>query len=190
MAAARRSSALTSLVALAFLAAGCGVISSAFTGLPLSTRSSRVARANYDSGKVNLGVDATLVDKTMLPEPVLNVDASTTAAITECLEEGCSVEALMALDAKLAADEKEIAETMGVVAAKQKTEYSEEAATALAWFDNSLQRMGTLRAQLHALKATASDSDFIQQMMKAASVAFGGGRHGHYPKVGVSSYSA
>ena len=36
----------------------------------------------------------------------------------------------------------------------------------------------------------SKESDFVKQMVTAASVAFGGMKKGDYPKVGVSGYSA
>mmetsp|Transcript_79443 Transcript_79443/g.199652 ORF Transcript_79443/g.199652 Transcript_79443/m.199652 type:complete len:105 (+) Transcript_79443:374-688(+) len=71
----------------------------------------------------------------------------------------------------------------------KKTAYNEENLGTLAWLSNFLDRSGSLRAQLQALTGF-QDSDIVKQMVKAASVAFGGGRKGDYPKVGASSYSS
>eukprot|EP00913_Durusdinium_trenchii_P003562 g3294.t1 len=138
-------------------------------------------------------------------------------AIFDCLEEGCSVDALLKLDQKLADDEKKIVTTVKEIETVQKTAYSPENAGTLAWLNNFLSRSGSLRAQLQALQGikdclscfsafwlfvpslldvqlsflmSKQDSDFVQQMVKAASVAFGGGRPNDYPKVGVSPYSS
>merc|ERR1712007_42434 len=119
----------------------------------------------------------------------MGANEATQLAIMDCLEEGCSIDALMALDQKLARDEQRVAESMEQVRESQKTSFAEDNVKALAWFDNFLKRTGGLRAQLQALKGS-SDSDFVQQLMKAASVAFGGGRPTDYPSVGVSPYSA
>eukprot|EP00438_Fugacium_kawagutii_P016473 Skav211466 [mRNA] locus=scaffold379:317288:317626:- [translate_table: standard] len=110
-------------------------------------------------------------------------------AIFDCLEEGCSVDALLKLDQKLADDEKKIVETVKDIESAQKTAFSEENVGTLAWLKNFLGRSGSLRAQLQALQGV-KDSDFIEQMVKAASVAFGGGRPNDYPKIGVSPYSS
>jgi len=110
-------------------------------------------------------------------------------AIFDCLEEGCSVDALMKLDSKLADDEKKIADSVTQLAETQKTAYTSENAGTLAWLQNFLSRSGSLRGQLLALKGV-EDTDFVTQMVKAASVAFGGGRPTDYPKVGVSPYSS
>ncbi|CAE7226346.1 unnamed protein product [Symbiodinium natans] len=110
-------------------------------------------------------------------------------AIFDCIEEGCSVDALLKLDVKLAEDEQRIADTVKELEGVQKTAYSPENAGTLAWLKNFLSRSGSLRAQLQALQGV-KDSDFIQQIVKAASVAFGGGRPNDYPKVGVSPYSS
>merc|ERR1719401_2339401 len=110
-------------------------------------------------------------------------------AILDCLEEGCSVEALAKLDTQLAEDELKVAKSMEELRIAQKTVYSEENRGTLAWLDNFLSRSGSLRAQLQALSAFP-DSGFVQQMVKAAAVAFGAGRKGDYPKVGESPYSA
>merc|ERR1719188_2041466 len=109
-------------------------------------------------------------------------------AIYDCIEDGCSVEALMKLDEKLADDEKKIDKSVQDIEALQKTAYSPENEGTLAWLQNFLGRSGSLRAQLRALRG-ASDQSFVEQIVKAASVAFGGGRPNDYPKVGVSSFS-
>lgn len=110
-------------------------------------------------------------------------------AIFDCLDEGCSVDALLKLDQQLADDEKKILKNVEEIETVQKTAYSQENAGTLAWLKNFLSRSGSLRAQLQALQGV-KDSDFIEQMVKAASVAFGGGRPNDYPKVGVSPYSS
>mmetsp|Transcript_139037 Transcript_139037/g.352470 ORF Transcript_139037/g.352470 Transcript_139037/m.352470 type:complete len:190 (+) Transcript_139037:48-617(+) len=148
----------------------------------------RVARSSYESGRINL--DAELGESKSLPVPVLEASEATNRAIMDCIEEGCSVDAIMELDGKLARDEQKIQASIEAVKTAQKTAYSEENVAALVWFDNFLQRAGGLRAQLQALKGTPQDTDFVKQLVKAASVAFGGGRETDYPKVGVSPYSA
>jgi len=144
-------------------------------------------RASFESGKINKAVE--LGESKSLPKPLLEANGATKLAIADCLEGGCSVEALMELDSKLARDEGKIQSSMDEVKAAQKTAYSQDNVEALVWFDNFLQRTGGLRAQLQALKG-AKDSDFVKQLVKAASVGFGGGRETDYPKVGVSPYSA
>jgi len=94
----------------------------------------------------------------------------------------------MKLDQKLASDEQKMADTISEISAAQKTAYSEENAQTLAWLSNFLGRSGTLRAQLASLNG-AKDTDFVKQFVKAASVAFGGGRPNDYPTVGVSAFS-
>eukprot|EP00435_Cladocopium_sp_Y103_P036725 s1261_g9.t1 len=115
------------------------------------------------------------------PPPVLECDEGCMTAIFDCLEEGCSVDALLKLDQKLAEDEKKIVSTVKEIQTVQKTAFSPENAGTLAWLNNFLSRSGSLRAQLQALQGV-KDSDFIQQMVKAAAVAFGGGRPNDYPK--------
>eukprot|EP00413_Alexandrium_margalefii_P044042 CAMPEP_0204595622 /NCGR_PEP_ID=MMETSP0661-20131031/52782_1 /ASSEMBLY_ACC=CAM_ASM_000606 /TAXON_ID=109239 /ORGANISM="Alexandrium margalefi, Strain AMGDE01CS-322" /LENGTH=236 /DNA_ID=CAMNT_0051606167 /DNA_START=12 /DNA_END=720 /DNA_ORIENTATION=+ len=131
----------------------------------------RVVRAAaYESGKVNVGVEVGDGSGVKAPpDPVLSCDTSCVAAIEECVEEGCSVDALMKLDQKLAEDEKKISETMSQLKDMQKTE-SVEVGGQLAWLDNFLSRSGTLRGQLRALKPV-EDTPFVQQMIKAAAVA-------------------
>ena len=51
---------------------------------------------------------------------------------------------------------------------------SEDAAEQLAWLLNFLDRTGSLRAQLMAVKGLEAP-DFAKQLMRAAAVAFGGG---------------
>eukprot|EP00444_Apocalathium_aciculiferum_P047418 CAMPEP_0183504414 /NCGR_PEP_ID=MMETSP0371-20130417/5827_1 /TAXON_ID=268820 /ORGANISM="Peridinium aciculiferum, Strain PAER-2" /LENGTH=99 /DNA_ID=CAMNT_0025699761 /DNA_START=9 /DNA_END=308 /DNA_ORIENTATION=- len=96
----------------------------------------------------------------------------------------------MKLDQKLAEDEAKIAASFAEIKNLQKTAYSEENKGTLAWLDNFLRRTGGLRAQLLALKGKGNqDDDFVKQMLRAASVAFGGSRNSDYPKVGISPYS-
>mmetsp|Transcript_49782 Transcript_49782/g.98799 ORF Transcript_49782/g.98799 Transcript_49782/m.98799 type:complete len:221 (-) Transcript_49782:47-709(-) len=115
----------------------------------------------------------------------MDVDAVVVGAIQNCVEEGCSVEAIMKLDTVLAENEKM------VVSEKSKTSDK----TAVAWLDNFLSKTVSLRSQLLAVKpampSLGKDSDFLKQMIKAAAIAFGASPRGNdYPKVGVSSYSA
>jgi len=179
---ARRGSPV--LAALCLLAG----LRAAFVGFQTGAPAPRTARAAFDSGKVNLAGGG---DASDVVEPLLEVNEATNVAIQDCLEEGCSVEALMSLDVKLAADESKVAETMKEIAAAQKTAYSEDNDEKLSWYGNFLSRTGTLREQLRALSSVKDkESDFVKQLVKAASVAFGGGRSGDYPKVGVSGYSS
>mmetsp|Transcript_24451 Transcript_24451/g.56846 ORF Transcript_24451/g.56846 Transcript_24451/m.56846 type:complete len:208 (+) Transcript_24451:126-749(+) len=157
---------------------------------------SQLPRRNFEAGKVNRGTDT---DKpaegdqpvASVPEPVIECDQACVVAIEECLEDGCSIEAMQKLDAILAGDEKNI---QGMVAAIEEKKHTEVApgvsAENVFWLENYLQRSGMLRAQIHALKGADVDKSFMEQMIKAASIAFGGGRKGDYPKVGVSPYSA
>jgi len=160
---------------------------SAFIG-SCPPRTSRVARGAYESGKLNLGAEVDY-DVPPPPQPVLECDEGCMVAIYDCLEEGCSVDALMKLDKKLADDERKIESSVNAIEEQQKTAYNDENKGTLAWLGNFLSRSGSLRAQLQALKGI-EDSDFVKQMVKAASVAFGGGRSTDYPKIGVSPYSA
>uniref|UniRef100_A0A7S1LEJ2 Uncharacterized protein n=1 Tax=Alexandrium catenella TaxID=2925 RepID=A0A7S1LEJ2_ALECA len=171
------------------LLAAVGCIRLACVGFvgPLARAPSCLARASFDTGKVNVGVELG-EEATPPPAPVLKCDEGCMTAIYDCLEEGCSVDALMSLDTKLAQDEQKILDSVEELKATQKTSYTPESAGTLAWLGNFLSRSGSLRAQLQALRGI-QDNDFVQQMVKAAAVAFGGGRHGDYPKVGVSGYS-
>eukprot|EP00438_Fugacium_kawagutii_P036803 Skav208756 [mRNA] locus=scaffold1871:217326:217868:+ [translate_table: standard] len=154
-----------------------------------STTTRIARRAAYQSGKLNVGAEVSDMDTPPPPPPVLECDEGCMTAIFDCLDEGCSVDALLKLDQQLADDEKKILENVKEIETVQKTAYSQENAGTLAWLKNFLSRSGSLRAQLQALKGV-KDSDFIEQMVKAASVAFGGGRPNDYPKVGVSPYSS
>jgi len=120
--------------------------------------------------------------------PTLECNEGCMTAIIDCIDDGCSVEALTKLDAKLAGDESKISATVEKLQVAQKTSYSAENAGTLAWLDNFLRRSGGLRAQLQALQGI-KDSDFVKQIVKAAAVAFGGGRPTDYPKIGVSAFS-
>jgi len=143
----------------------------------------------YESGKVNLGVEVQAEDIPPPPQPVMTCDEGCMTAISDCLEDGCSVEALMKLDTKLAQDEQQIVENVEALRNAQKTAFSEENASTITWMNDFLNRSGALRAQLQTLKSF-ENSDFVQQLVKAAAVGFGGGRKSDYPKIGVSSYSS
>jgi hypothetical protein len=186
--AARRHSPL---FGVACLAVGALLVHQALDASFVASRQAvvrgRVPRAAFESGKLNLGVE--LGDSKTVPVPVLEANEATNLAIRDCLEEGCDVSALMNLDAKLARDEDKIRDAMLSVKDVQKTAFSQDNTEALVWYDNFLQRMGGLRAQLQALSGH-KETDFVRQLVKAAAVGFGGGRETDYPKVGVSPYSA
>lgn len=174
------------------LACAAGLVLKAFSAsflLPsASQRAPAVARRSFETGKLNFGLEMP-GKPSAPPQPVLSCDEGCMTAILDCIEDGCSVEALAMLDKKLADDESRIAETVADLKISQKTAYSEENAGILAWMGNFLGRSSSLRAQLQALRGV-QDTDFVKQMVKAASVAFGGGRPNDYPKVGVSAYSS
>ncbi|CAJ1363929.1 unnamed protein product [Effrenium voratum] len=178
-------SRISRTVCLACLAlGGWHMVSVAFSSV------SRIARrAEYETGKVNVGAEVSDTEVPPPPPPVLECDEGCMTAIFDCLDEGCSVDALLKLDKKLAEDEQRIVGTVKEIESVQKTAYSPENAGTLAWLNNFLSRSGSLRAQLQALQGV-KDSDLLQQIVKAASVAFGGGRPNDYPKVGVSPYTS
>ncbi|CAE7454773.1 unnamed protein product, partial [Symbiodinium sp. CCMP2456] len=60
-----------------------------------------------------------------MPEPMLEANEATTVAIQDCLEEGCSVEALMDLDGKLARDEARVKAMLDSLHDVQSKEYCE-----------------------------------------------------------------
>eukprot|EP00931_Biecheleriopsis_adriatica_P049421 TRINITY_DN2858_c0_g1_i3.p1 TRINITY_DN2858_c0_g1~~TRINITY_DN2858_c0_g1_i3.p1 ORF type:complete len:189 (-),score=64.41 TRINITY_DN2858_c0_g1_i3:101-667(-) len=187
--AAHRSSRFVTLVAL--LLAACVLIKSlTFVNVaPLRSTGSTALRS-FEKGKVNAGVEGSVVKSKNMPKPFIEANEATNLAIQDCLEEGCSVEALMALDQKLASDEKKVTEALDAMHASQSVEYSEEGEEQVAWLKNFLDRSGSLRAQLQAVNTLKVDGDFASQLMRAAAVAFGGGRSGDYPAVGVSPYSS
>mmetsp|Transcript_20175 Transcript_20175/g.36546 ORF Transcript_20175/g.36546 Transcript_20175/m.36546 type:complete len:199 (+) Transcript_20175:84-680(+) len=157
---------------------------------------SRIPRRSFESGMINKGADTDNPGEgdqptASVPEPVIECDQACVVAIQECVEDGCSIEAMEKLDAILAGDEKQIQSIVDTIHNKEHTEVEPGITKgSLEWLENYLQRSGFLRAQIHALKGADVDGSFMEQMMKAASVAFGGGRKGDYPKVGVSPYSA
>mmetsp|Transcript_53722 Transcript_53722/g.96210 ORF Transcript_53722/g.96210 Transcript_53722/m.96210 type:complete len:186 (+) Transcript_53722:94-651(+) len=162
---------------------------SAFVGPQIPARSKLSLRHAFESGKVNKFAEISDTEIPPPPAPVLDCDEGCMTAIFDCLEDGCSVEALMKLDQKLAEDEQEIESTVNEIKLMQKTAYSAENVGTIAWLENFLGRSGGLRGQLRALHGV-KDTNFVQQMVKAASVAFGGGRPTDYPTIGVSPYSA
>jgi len=147
----------------------------------------------YDSGKVN-SIEITY-EAMSPPMPVLECSESCMTAIFECLDEGCSVEAMQRLDKELAEDEAKIQKTRAELQELKKKSVDDtfqmETQGTLAWLDNFLSRSGALRAQLIALThIDEQDHDFVKQMVKAASYAFGGSPgKGDYPKAGVAPYS-
>merc|ERR1711933_682856 len=114
----------------------------------------------------------------------MGIDASVVDAIDGCVSEGCSVEAIMKLDRILAENEE-------VVVQEQKERVGKT--NELKWLDNFLGKTRSLRTQLLAAKPLAEAKtapDFLKQMIRAASIAFGATPHGNdYPKVGVSPYT-
>eukprot|EP00931_Biecheleriopsis_adriatica_P085914 TRINITY_DN60684_c0_g1_i1.p1 TRINITY_DN60684_c0_g1~~TRINITY_DN60684_c0_g1_i1.p1 ORF type:complete len:210 (+),score=61.24 TRINITY_DN60684_c0_g1_i1:71-631(+) len=180
-----RVQGLFGLLLVAF--AGLSALHVTFLGVfKTSGMAAKVTCRSFQTGKVNLAPEA-LQGK--VPEPVLLCDESTRLAILECVEEGCSVEALMEFDARLAKDEEKIKQSLDKLQAANKMDATEENSKRLAWYDNFLRRTSSLRAQLLSVKKV-KDVDFTQQFMKAAAVAFGGGRPTDYPKIGVSPYTA
>lgn len=168
----------------------------AFAGLAAFTapkaslaRNRHLALASIEPGKVNIGAAQDLAEAQQLPDdPMLPCDAECLALTESCVEEGCSVDAMMKLDAKLASSEEQVEASLAAVKAAQKTNLV-RSESQRARMENILQRLGTLRGQLVGLKSF-EDSNLVQQMIKAAAVAFGAGRPNDYPKVGVASYSA
>jgi len=152
-------------------------------------RPALAVRAAFESGKVNVGTEIGDGSAAVPREPVMECDSSCMSAIEDCLDEGCSVEALMKLDQQLASDEKKVEAAMSEIKQMQKTERAPEADAQLAWLGNFLGRTSALRGQLLALRPV-DDTPFVAKIIKAASVAFGGGRPTDYPKVGVSPYSS
>jgi len=189
MAPSRRTSPmLTCLCICTALLVACNIKHACFVVQHTSRKPHSVTqRTAFESGKVNVGVEIQ-GEAQAPPQPVLDCDDACVTAIYDCIEEGCSVDAIMKLDTQLAEDEKKIADSIQDLSALQKTSYSPENAGTIVWFENFLSRSGTLRGQLQALKGI-QNSDFVSQMVKAAAMAFGGGRQTDYPKVGVSPYS-
>jgi len=186
--AAQRRTLLPLALAAAAAAAAVHVLRAGFAGGAPAGRPARAApRRAFESGKVNLGPDVDL-EAMPPPTPTIECEEGCMTAIMECLEEGCSVEALSRLDRKLAEDESTILSSLEELSVRQKTAFTQENVGTMAWLKNFINRSQGLRGQLRAMQGI-QDHDFIQQMVRAASVAFGGGRQGDYPKVGVSAYS-
>mmetsp|Transcript_74269 Transcript_74269/g.119867 ORF Transcript_74269/g.119867 Transcript_74269/m.119867 type:complete len:199 (-) Transcript_74269:292-888(-) len=196
-----RKSSLVLLAALAAAAhlATLSVVSFVFgSPLPSGRLVSPMPRsaASFNTGKLNLGLEAHYKDGFLLhatpsmPKPLLEVNEATSAAIQDCLQDGCSVDALFALDEKIARDEQKIKDVLDELHNLQKTEYTDTAVEQIAWLENFMGRAGSLRGQLHAVKTVKVEGNFVQQLMRAASVAFGGGRPTDYPKVGASPYTS
>ncbi|CAE8708694.1 unnamed protein product [Polarella glacialis] len=165
----------SSLVILAALAAAAqlailSVVSFVFgSPLPSGRLVSPMPRsaASFNTGKLNLGLEGTLHATPSMPQPLLEVNYATSAAIQDCLQDGCSVDALIALEEKIARDEQRIKDVLDELHNLQKTEYTENAVEHIAWLENFMGRAGSLRGQLHALKTVKVDENFVY--------AFGGG---------------
>ena len=187
-----------------FLATVCLAVAAASSlralgfAAPSRATAPRVQMRGYESGKANIGAEIGEEFGEKLPgapKPVLECDEGCMVAITECVEEGCSVDALLKLDTKLSEDEAKVVQTVKKLQEQQKLNFSEDNASTLAWLGNFLQRSSSLRAQLKTMNTMpmAKETDLIKQFIKAASVAFGGktdAPKGDYPKVGASGYSA
>merc|ERR1719461_794526 len=159
-----------------------------FVSLTTPAAASSHLPRHADSGKVNPGnvEDEFQSWKAYSSVMSMDVEDSVADAIQSCVDEGCSVEAMMTLDTILAEKEKMVMST--------KSEKADDKA-AIAWLDNFLSKTVSLRSQLLAAKpampSLGKDSDFLKQMIKAAGIAFGATPRGNdYPKIGVSSYSA
>eukprot|EP00418_Pyrodinium_bahamense_P020895 CAMPEP_0179128894 /NCGR_PEP_ID=MMETSP0796-20121207/61133_1 /TAXON_ID=73915 /ORGANISM="Pyrodinium bahamense, Strain pbaha01" /LENGTH=189 /DNA_ID=CAMNT_0020827755 /DNA_START=51 /DNA_END=616 /DNA_ORIENTATION=+ len=87
--------------------------------------------------------------------PTLECDAACIVAIESCIEEGCSVEAIMKLDEALARDEAKVQSLL---------EREEDR----AWLANFLQRTGALRAQLMTVSRNEEHLSFAEQLVRAA----------------------
>merc|ERR1719254_55703 len=123
MAVKRGSSGVFALVglALATLAARQGLrLGFVVTGARNSRRGGLVARRSFESGKVNLGVEIEQ-DVPPPPSPTIECEEECMTAIMDCLEDGCSVEALTKLDRKLAEDEGKLMASVGELREAQKT---------------------------------------------------------------------
>merc|ERR1719201_1778068 len=177
---------VTLLCAAALAAVACRFsISVAFA----PARAPKVATRAFEEGKVNLGVTVEMNKETRVPRTVLDCDESCIAAIKECTEEGCSVEAMMSLNSKLEEDEEEVKKLAKKLKEAQKTGYNAENAGTIAWLDNFIARSEGLRKTLMAAKEVDNKS-VIQKLIEAASIAFTGtGRGGDYPKSGASPYT-
>jgi len=142
-------------------------------------RAPKVATRVHEEGKVNLGETVEMNKETRVPEAVLHCDESCIAAIKECTEEGCSVKAMLALDAKLEEDEKEVRTMRDKLWETLKTAYSAENARAISWLDTFLARSQSLRKTLMAAKEV-NKKRVIQKLIEAASIAFTG--TGRWPR--------
>eukprot|EP00971_Amphidinium_carterae_P338851 6476378-Amphidinium_carterae.1 len=115
------------LVAVAAaLVFGPSAPSSNFLGAQ-SRVTSRIPRRSFQAGMVNKGVDTDVPAEgeqqtAPVPEPVIECDQACVVAIQECVEDGCSIEAMQKLDAILAGDEQQIQAIVDTIHDKEHTE--------------------------------------------------------------------
>jgi len=136
-----------------------------------AARAPKVATRVFEEGKANSGEKVEMNKETRMPQTVLHCDESCIAAIKECTEEGCSVQAMLALDAKLEEDEKEVRTMRDKLWETLKTGYNAENARTISWLDNFLARSQSLRKTLMAAKKV-DKKRVIQKLIEAASIAF------------------
>merc|ERR1719187_1747229 len=103
--AAQRRTVLPLALAAAAAAAGVQVLRAGFAGGAAGRPARAAPRRAFESGKVNVVRDMAVAQP---PTPTMECEEGCMTAIMECLEEGCSVEALSRLDQKLAEDESTI----------------------------------------------------------------------------------
>eukprot|EP00930_Biecheleria_cincta_P087197 TRINITY_DN76444_c0_g1_i1.p1 TRINITY_DN76444_c0_g1~~TRINITY_DN76444_c0_g1_i1.p1 ORF type:complete len:186 (+),score=41.26 TRINITY_DN76444_c0_g1_i1:55-612(+) len=163
-----------------------GCLPASFTVPHGVSSGARVARKAFETGKLNLGLD---LGSSAVPDPVLVCDESTRLGIMDCLEQGCSVEALLEFDARLAKDEQKIHHALEELQQANKMQGSKQISEKVAWYNNFLSRTSTLRTQLRTVRQVKNE-DFVTKFLKAAAVAFGGARPCDYPAIGVSPYTA
>merc|ERR1719223_636898 len=152
-AATGRSSAIMSLLMLSSLGALMLHIATKLTFVSFTAPAARARLPRHaESGKVNLQEEEDEFQswKAYSAMKGMDVESSVADAIQTCVDDGCSVEAMMTLDRILAENEER------VMSAKSEKSSDE---VAVAWLDNFLSKTVSLRSQLLAVKPAMAKSE-------------------------------
>eukprot|EP00931_Biecheleriopsis_adriatica_P074396 TRINITY_DN4845_c0_g1_i8.p1 TRINITY_DN4845_c0_g1~~TRINITY_DN4845_c0_g1_i8.p1 ORF type:complete len:208 (-),score=42.78 TRINITY_DN4845_c0_g1_i8:168-791(-) len=146
----------------------------------------RTVRSAFESGSVNL---ERAVPRVSADIPMLECGEACMAAIDECMSSGCSVEAMLSLDEKLAADEQKVKQNMALLKDWRKVDLAFSGHGMLRWLESCLPRFEALRAELRSAKIQQPQESILAQIGKAIMYPFGFGfRQTDYPALPKLAY--